>query len=180
MRFAILPSALPAMATARLALTTGKSPEPVLIAIAIRGSLIPLSSLPTRDIGPISSETAVTVLLARQNDRDSGYQYRLPQSDRASAADFPLCSEKAAARILVYNTTPRFALWALPRENRLELIRELRPKLLLHEWGPPRRHGPLSDRAYPNMIEEVRFAPDSPLEREGFDLSFCIFFRTIQ
>ena len=28
----------------------------------------------------------------------------------------------------------------------------------------PRRHGPLSDRAYPNMIEEVRFAPDSPLE----------------
>jgi hypothetical protein len=44
--------------------------------------------------------------------------------------------EKAAARILVYNTTPRFALWALPRENRLELIRELRPKLLLHEWAP--------------------------------------------
>jgi hypothetical protein len=28
----------------------------------------------------------------------------------------------------------------------------------------PRRHGPLSDRAYPNMIEEVRFARDSPLE----------------
>ena len=28
----------------------------------------------------------------------------------------------------------------------------------------PRRHGPLSDRAYPNMIEEVRLAPDSPLE----------------
>jgi hypothetical protein len=35
MRLAILPSALPAMATARLALTTGKSPEPVLIAMAI-------------------------------------------------------------------------------------------------------------------------------------------------
>jgi hypothetical protein len=34
MRLAILPSALPAMATSRLALTTGKSPEPVLIAIA--------------------------------------------------------------------------------------------------------------------------------------------------
>ncbi len=34
MRLAILPSALPAMATARLALTAGKSPEPVLIAIA--------------------------------------------------------------------------------------------------------------------------------------------------
>jgi len=33
MRLAILPSALPAMATSRLALTTGKSPEPV-IAIA--------------------------------------------------------------------------------------------------------------------------------------------------
>ena len=33
MRLAILPSALPAMATAWLALTT-KSPEPVLIAIA--------------------------------------------------------------------------------------------------------------------------------------------------
>jgi hypothetical protein len=27
---------------------------------------------------------------------------------------------------------------------------------------------------------EVRFAMDSPLEREGFDLSFCVFFRTIQ
>src|SRR6202022_5135241 len=37
--------------------------------------------------------------------------------------------------------------------------------------GPPRRHGPLSDRAYPNMIEEVRFAPDSPVEGEGFEPS---------
>jgi hypothetical protein len=27
---------------------------------------------------------------------------------------------------------------------------------------------------------EVRFAMDSPLEREGFDLSFCVFFRRIQ
>ena len=35
MRLAILPSALPAMATARLALTAGKSPEPELIATAI-------------------------------------------------------------------------------------------------------------------------------------------------
>ena len=35
----------------------------------------------------------------------------------------------------------------------------------------PRRHGPLSDRAYPNMIEEVRFAPDSPLEGDGFEPS---------
>jgi hypothetical protein len=35
MRLAILPPALPAMATARLAPTTGKSPEPELIAIAI-------------------------------------------------------------------------------------------------------------------------------------------------
>jgi len=34
MRLAILSSALPAMVTARLAPTTGKSPEPVLIAIA--------------------------------------------------------------------------------------------------------------------------------------------------
>jgi hypothetical protein len=34
MRLAISPPALPAMATARLAPTTGKSPEPVLIAIA--------------------------------------------------------------------------------------------------------------------------------------------------
>jgi hypothetical protein len=35
MRLAILPSSLPAIATARLALGTGKSLEPVLIAIAI-------------------------------------------------------------------------------------------------------------------------------------------------
>jgi len=30
------------------------------------------------------------------------------------------------------------------------------------------------------LIEEVRFARDSPVEGEGFDLSFCVFFRTIQ
>ena len=31
--------------------------------------------------------------------------------------------------------------------------------------------GPSTDRAYPNMIEEVRFAPDSALEGDGFELS---------
>ena len=30
--------------------------------------------------------------------------------------------------------------------------------------GYSRLEGPSTDRAYPNMIEEVRFAPDSPLE----------------
>jgi len=32
--------------------------------------------------------------------------------------------------------------------------------------GYSRLEGPSTDRAYPNMIEEVRFAPDSALEGE--------------
>jgi len=36
--------------------------------------------------------------------------------------------------------------------------------------GYSRLEGPSTDRAYPNMIEEVRFAADSPLEGEGFEL----------
>ena len=37
--------------------------------------------------------------------------------------------------------------------------------------GYSRLEGPSTDRAYPNMIEEVRFAPDSALEGEGFEPS---------
>ena len=36
--------------------------------------------------------------------------------------------------------------------------------------GYSRLEGPSTDRAYPNMIEEVRFAPDSALEGDGFEL----------
>jgi hypothetical protein len=39
------------------------------------------------------------------------------------------------ARILVYNTTPRFALWALPHENRLELIPGTDTKANTFEWA---------------------------------------------
>ena len=35
--------------------------------------------------------------------------------------------------------------------------------------GYSRLEGPSTDRAYPNMIEEVRFAPDSALEGDGFE-----------
>ena len=37
--------------------------------------------------------------------------------------------------------------------------------------GYSRLEGPSTDRAYPNMIEEVRFAPDSALEGTGFEPS---------
>jgi hypothetical protein len=37
--------------------------------------------------------------------------------------------------------------------------------------GYSRLEGPSTDRAYPNMIEEVRFAPDSALEGDGFEPS---------
>jgi len=37
--------------------------------------------------------------------------------------------------------------------------------------GYSRLEGPSTDRAYPNMIEEVRFAPDSALEEAGFEPS---------
>jgi hypothetical protein len=37
--------------------------------------------------------------------------------------------------------------------------------------GYSRLEGPSTDRAYPNMIEEVRFAPDSALEGAGFEPS---------
>ena len=37
--------------------------------------------------------------------------------------------------------------------------------------GYSRLEGPSTDRAYPNMIEEVRFAPDSALEGGGFEPS---------
>ena len=50
------------------------------------------------------------------------------------------------------------------------MIRELRPKLLLHEWAPGGT-ARCRDRAYPNMIEEVRFAVDSLLEGDGFEPS---------
>jgi hypothetical protein len=43
-------------------------------------------------------------------------------------------------------------------------------------WSPQEqqrfsRSAPSTNPAYPNMIEEVRFAPDSPLEGDGFELS---------
>jgi hypothetical protein len=44
--------------------------------------------------------------------------------------------QKAEARILIYNTTPRFALWALPHENRLELIPGAETKAQTFEWAP--------------------------------------------
>jgi hypothetical protein len=44
--------------------------------------------------------------------------------------------KKSEARILVYNTTPRFALWALPHENRLELIPGTDRKASTFEWAP--------------------------------------------
>jgi len=37
--------------------------------------------------------------------------------------------------------------------------------------GYSRLEGPSTDRAYPNMIEEVRFAPDSALEGDRFEPS---------
>ena len=43
--------------------------------------------------------------------------------------------KKAEARILVYNTTPRLALWALPHENRLELIPGAETKAITFEWA---------------------------------------------
>jgi len=44
--------------------------------------------------------------------------------------------KKAEARILVYNTTPRFALWAHPHENRLELVPGTETKSNTFEWSP--------------------------------------------
>jgi len=44
--------------------------------------------------------------------------------------------KKAEARILVYNTAPRFALWALPHENRLELVPGTDTKANTFQWAP--------------------------------------------
>jgi hypothetical protein len=79
---------------------------------------------------------------------------RLPQSDRASAADFPLCSEKAAARILVYNTTPR---------ERPFLIDLDQTRIAGDIGREDRRDSANHDRG-------MRFAADSLLEGDGFEL----------
>ena len=42
--------------------------------------------------------------------------------------------KKAEAKILVYRTTPRFAAWALPHKNQLELIPGTQKKAQTSEW----------------------------------------------
>jgi hypothetical protein len=42
--------------------------------------------------------------------------------------------DKSEARILVYHTTPRFALWALPHDNRLELVLGKKKKARTSGW----------------------------------------------
>ena len=82
---------------------------------------------------------------------------RLPQSDRASAADFPLCSEKAAARILVYNTTPRERPFLIDLDQTRiagDIGREDRRDSANHDRG--------MRFAADSLLEEARFEPSVP------------------